>query len=442
MTHKDLTNPHYVQWLDFLKESEGWTREQIETYQFKKLKEKLQYVWDNTKGYRELWEKHGVSPQSFKYPDDISKFPCITKEDMRDGLDAFTVKIPGAKYVTTAGSTGVPFGFYWTEEAFGRELASKAYQYYRIGWKEGDPQIVFRGIPIASPDKTEFFPEFNELRFSSFHMTGEWLEVFVKKALEYKPLWLRCYPSAGFLLARFLKETGHDFPQLKGVLCASENLYYFQKELMRHVFNCRIFSHYGHCELSALAGFCEHTDNYHVLPQYGYVQLLDKDGRQVTSSGESGEIVATSFIMNGTCFIRYRTRDFAVYAGGGCEKCGRPYQLWSSVEGRAQDFFVTKSHRYISIAAITIHDDIYDELKLFQFYQDTPGVVVFKYVPKETFNEAARDKIKKKLNVKFEGDADIIFKEVKPSELAKSRRGKFIFLRQMLPIDFNIPNQS
>jgi hypothetical protein len=86
---------------------------------------------------------------------------------MRDRLDDFTVKIPGVKYVTTGGSTGVPFGFYWTDEAFGRELASKAYQYYRIGWKEGDPQIVFRGLPIVSPDKTEFFPEFNELRFSS-----------------------------------------------------------------------------------------------------------------------------------------------------------------------------------------------------------------------------------------------------------------------------------
>jgi phenylacetate-coenzyme A ligase PaaK-like adenylate-forming protein len=75
MTHKDLTNPYYAQWLDFLKGSEGWTREQIETYQFEKLKEKLQYAWDNTKGYRELWEKHGVSPQSFKAPTDINGFP-------------------------------------------------------------------------------------------------------------------------------------------------------------------------------------------------------------------------------------------------------------------------------------------------------------------------------------------------------------------------------
>jgi phenylacetate-CoA ligase len=437
MLHKDLENKYYLQWIQFLKKTEGWDRTEIETYQFNQLKRIINYSWDNTVGYRELWQKYSLTPQSFKSLDDINLFPCISKEDIRDRLEDFTVKLPEADYITTGGSTGIPFGFYRTKEAFGRELASKAWQYYRRGWKEEDRQIVFRGLPIVSDDKTEYFPEYNELRCSSYYMTNEWLKYFATKAMEYKPLWLRCYPSAGFLLAKFIKETKTIFPELKGILCASENLYGFQKEYMQDVFGCRVFSHYGHYELSALAGFCEFSDYYHVLPQYGFVQLLDDKNGQVTTPNQLGEIVATSFIMNATCFIRYRTRDFAKYAGNNCSQCGRPYQIWSQVEGRSQDFFITKSNRYISIAAINMHDDTFDDLKYFQYYQDSPGIVVLKYVPKNTFTPSTLIKIRAKLNSKFENDIDIFFAEVDESGLARTPRGKFLYLQQKLKVGIN-----
>jgi len=436
MIHKDLSNPHYTQWIQFLRESEDWNREQIETYQFEQLKRLIDYAWEHTTGYKKLWSQYGLTPQSFKALDDINLFPCVSKEDIRDHLNDFTVKLPGMEYITTGGSTGIPFGFYRTPEAFGRELASKAWQYYRIGWKEGDPQIVFRGLPIATDDKMVFFPEYNELRCSSYYMTPEWLDGFIQKALEYKPLWLRCYPSAGFMLAKYIKQAGRQFPELKGILCASENLYDFQKKYMHDVFKCRVFSHYGHYELAALAGFCEYSDDYHVMPQYGFVQLLDNGNNQVIAEGQTGEITATSFIMNATCFIRYRTKDIAQYTGSHCAKCGRPYQIWNQIEGRLQEFFITKSNRLISIAAINMHDSIFDELKFFQYYQDTVGVVIFKYVPRDTVRKPDITIIMNKLNAKFDDDVDIIFKEVKSEELVKTRRGKYLYLEQKLEVLF------
>ena len=83
-------------------------------------------------------------------------------------------------------------------------------------------------------------------------------------------------------------------------------------------FSTRVFSHYGHYELAVLAGFCEKEDTYHVLPQYGYAELLDSNGKPVTQPGGMGEIVATSFIMHATPIIRYRTRDYAVLKGWQC----------------------------------------------------------------------------------------------------------------------------
>jgi phenylacetate-CoA ligase len=432
MLHKDLSNEHYVQWLDFLAKSETWSRQQIEEYQFKHLQTAIHYAWENTVGYKKLWTRHGVSPASFNSLSDINRFPCVTKEDIRDNLSDFTVKTSYMEYVTTGGSTGIPLGLYRTPQAFGRELASKAHQYYRVGWREGDPQIVFRGLPISTQDKTEFFPEYNELRCSSYYMTPEWLDGFLRKACEYKPLWLRCYPSSGYALAKHIKQSNLRFPQLKGILCASENLYDFQKSYMNETFGCRVFSHYGHYECAVLAGYCEYNDKYHVLPQYGFAQLLDPNGYTITTSGQAGEIVASSFIMDSTLFIRYRTGDIALYASAECSECNRPYQLWNKIEGRTQDYIVTGSGRHISIAAINMHDNIFDELKYFQYYQDTPGTLVFRYISKDDAHPPDTKIIRDKLNAKLEGDIAILFKQVTLDEIKRTPRGKFLFLEQKL----------
>jgi len=126
-----------------------------------------------------------------------------------------------------------------------------------------------------------------------------------------------------------------------------------------------VFSHYGHSEMVVLAGFCEYEDIYHVLPQYGYAELIGSNEQLITKPGQIGEIVGTSFIMDSTPFIRYRTREFAVLTGWGCPACGLPYQVWERLEGRAQEFFVPRGGRYVSVTAAiaAMHDDIWDHIE-------------------------------------------------------------------------------
>jgi len=432
--HYDLRNPHYVAWINFLKKSERWTLEQIRNYQLQKIKEIVRYAYENTRGYRMLYDKAGIYPDSIKTFEDVQKLPFVTKEMIRDNLDDFSVKVRGRQYVTTGGSTGIPFGFYRDKIAFAKELASKAYQYYRIGWREGDKQLVLRGLVIPSPNHVRFYPRFNELRCSSYHLTPEWMEFYYKKALEFKPKWIKCYPSAGYIFAKFLKENNLMIPSIKGVLCASENLYGFQKELFKEIFKGRVFSHYGHYEMAVLAGFCEYEDTYHVLPQYGYAELVDEDGDLITEPGRKGEIIATSFIMRATPFIRYRTKDIAVLKSWKCKSCKRPYQIWEKIDGRLQEFIVTKNNRYISMTSVNMHDDIFDYIKQFQFYQEKKGEVYFKFIPKETCNRRIMKNMQKRLKVKLGEDVDLIMKAVK--DIPLTRRGKHRFLIQKLQVSY------
>lgn len=433
--HIDLQNKHYREWIKFLKETENWTKEQIKNYQLREIKRIVRYAYENTIGYYDLYNEHGIDPFSIKTLKDFRNLPFVTKEMIRDNLDEFSVNVKNREYVTTGGSTGIPFGFYRDKIAFAKELASKAHQYYRIGWKEGDKQFVLRGLIISSPDHVKYYPEFYELRCSSYHLTPEWMEYYRQKAFEFQPDWLKCYPSSGYIFAKFLEKTKKSFPPIKGILCASENLYDYQKELLTRVFKTRVFSHYGHYELAVLGGFCEYEDYYHVLPQYGYAELIDKDGNLVSNSGDIGEIVGTSFIMQITPFIRYKTKDVAKLKGWDCPSCGRPYQLWERIEGRLQELIISNTDRYISMTAINMHDDIFDNIKQFQFYQEKKGILEFRFIPKNNCNQDIVLDMKKRLLRKL-GD-DILLKMKSVQNIPLTARGKHRFLIQKLKVNLN-----
>lgn len=438
--HKDLQNPHYLEWGNFLSSAEDWSIEQIETFQFGQVRKVIAHAYENVRGYRQLFGEHGVLPQDVRDLRGLCKFPFTSKEIFRDHLDNFSYITAKARYVTTGGSTGVPMGMYRDDIAFAKELASKAHQYRRIGWSEGQSQIVFRGLQINSADGTEFASEFNELRCSTFEFGSDRMETYREKALEYRPDWIRCYPSSGYVFAKYLKDAGKTFPNIKGMLCSSEQLYDFQRQLFLAVFgnNIKIFAHYGHYEMAALAGFCEYTDDYHVLPQYGYVELLDKNDQAVTNPGEVGEIVATSFIMTSTPFIRYRTQDLAVYKGIGCEKCGRPYQIWERIEGRLQELIVTRGGRLISTSMLNMHDDSYDHLKQFQFHQGDYDKVTFRFIPKPTFDPAAEKDLYMKMKGKLGSDIDLHMQRVE--EIPLTKRGKHRLLIQELDLSHSHPS--
>jgi len=430
--HRDLLNPTYAEWRRFLQATESWDLARIRDHELSELRRVVAHAATRTEGYAALYAEHGVSPD-LRDLEDLRRLPTVSKADLRDDLERFTAAGVPAEYVTTGGSSGIPFGFWRNPDAFAKELAAKAHMYSRIGWKEGDPQIVFRDLVVESEDRMVMVEDMCELRCSSYHLTAELIESYRRRAWEYRPRWLKCYPSSGYLLAKQLQLSGAEFPPLDGVLCASENLYDYQRELLAEVFKTRVYSHYGHYELCAIAGFCETEDTYHVLPQYGYAELI-RDGEPVVTPGESGEIVATSFLMTATPFVRYRTGDWATLAGNGCAACGRPHQVWSRIDGREQEFAVTASRRLVSMTAINMHDDVFDGIVQFRFHQKEVGRIAFNFVPRPTFSTEHLTLMKQRLSRKFHDDMEI--EMVAVDSIEPSLRGKHTFIKQELPLGF------
>jgi phenylacetate-CoA ligase len=187
--------------------------------------------------------------------------------------------------------------------------------------------------------------------------------------------------------------------------------------------------------LAVLAGYCEHVPAYHVLPQYGYADLLDQHGKRVQTPGEIGEVVATSFLMYATPMIRYRTRDYAAFQGSSCAACGRPYEVWDRIEGRLQEFVVTGTGRLISMTAINMHDNTFDCVRQFQFHQSEPGNVTLNYIPRPECHDSSLSFLRSKVLEKLGSDVNLSLRPVE--EIPLTARGKHRFLIQELKVEFH-----
>jgi phenylacetate-CoA ligase len=427
----------YWRWRHFLEEAQHWNAERIATWQVAQLREVVHWAVSRTEGYRELYQKAGIKPGDIQSLADLRHLPFTSKELFRDNLEAFTVPTPGARYATTGGSTGIPFGFYEAPETTQMENAFMHTGWTWTGWKLGDPSAVLRGGFVGSESHfSEYDPFHRELFLSSYYLTLQTVGAYVEAIRSRGIRVLQAYPSSLNLLCDLLKEKKLEGQlPLDVVFLGSENVYSWQLEKAEQVLpGTRFFAWYGHCEKAVLAPWCEKTRLFHAWPFYGATELLGTEGA-ACAEGEEGELVGTSFHQRVTPFIRYRTMDRAVAGPPVCDACRRPFPTMSKIVGRAHEVIVTRSGRFISMTAINMHDDIFDALRQFQFRQERAGEVTFQYVPKESALTAAQAaRIRSGLEAKLGGDVTLALQGV--SEIPRTKSGKYRFLDQHLPIQY------
>jgi phenylacetate-CoA ligase len=426
----------YRAWSQFLKDAEGWPRERIERWQMDRLRTVMRDAIDHTEGYRELYRKAGARPEDVQAPADVRHLPMVTKRMLQENLDAFTVTTRGAKYMTTGGSTGIPFGFHIARSAEQREAAFIHAGWRRVGWDSRMPIAVLRGAFIGSRDEIWRYDRFwNSLLLTSYYLTARTLPIYIEMLERHHIEVLHAYPSSYLLFCDLLAESGLKLrPAPKLAMVGSENLYDWQLTRYAEVLpDTRVFSWYGQAEMVVQAPWCGHSKRLHAWPFYGYTEVLDKQGCPV-GEGEEGEIVGTSLHLRATPFIRYRTMDVGVKGPEQCPDCQRPYLMLENVKGRLQEVIVTASGRYISMTMINFHDDIFDRLRQFQFLQDTPGKLLFRYVPKSALSPDEEGRIRQGLMEKLGDDVELQMRET--DTITLTAHGKLRFLDQRLPIKY------
>ena len=431
----------YSKYAKLLKQSQWWSKERLEDYQWRKIEKLLKHAYKNVPYYKRVFDENGIKLKDIQNFNDFNKIPFLTKDIVRNNLkDLIAKNYPKSEllYVTTGGSSGVPLGLYYQKGvARSKEYAFITALWSSVGYKIGDRLAVLRGNVIKRADKknfSEYEPIKNGLILSSFHMTDKNLPLYVEQIRKFKPKFLHVYPSALTILASFMtKNEIKTFSSVKAILSSSENLYAWQNKLFKKVFQCKICDLYGLAELSAFAGTFEHSNYYHIFPEYSYTEFIAKNDNPVAEENIIGEIVGTTFDNDIMPLIRYRTMDFAVPSDAKC-KCGRNYRLMKKILGRKQEFFVDKTGSLVTfIYADVPLWGVKDKFNAYQYVQQEPGKVVLNIETKNKFDISDVESIKKAFcEIYFRFDIEIGLVE----KIDRTERGKFQYLIQKMPIEF------
>lgn len=426
----------------FVDSAQWWSAEQSRAYQLTQLRRICRLAYEKTAYYRRVFDSVGFRPGDLTGPEDLSHLPTIDKDTVRDHLAEMCATSPyacGVDYVSTGGTGGVPLHFYFNADRSPVEYAYLTGSWRRCGYTVGRPMAVFRGRVV--PENRDglrhaYDPILRHHYYSNFHMTDENMRRYLDHVATIGPCFLHVYPSSAFALARFCHRSGMTPPRnIVGIIAESEIVYPEQRVMVEEVFSCRFFSCYGHTEKLVLAAECEHSTDYHVWPTYGFFELLDEQGRPVTAPGQQGEIVGTGFINTVVPFIRYRTGDYATWAGDRCEACGRQHAIVRDIRGhRTQEMLIASDGSEISWTAMNMHDDTFLNVRQFQFYQDAPGRAVLRIVPGNGFDHHSRERIRQNLGRKLDGrlQADIQLVD----SISLSPRGKVVYVDQrIVPVD-------
>ena len=107
-------NSTYKKTYEFAKQVEGWSAEQIQTYQWQQLTTLLHHAYDHVPYYKKLFKTQGITPDDIKSFQDFQHLPLLGKETVQEQANEFkATNYPPSAFeeTNTGGSTGFSLRF-------------------------------------------------------------------------------------------------------------------------------------------------------------------------------------------------------------------------------------------------------------------------------------------------------------------------------------------
>ena len=371
-------------YLCFLQRAESWDEIQIRDHQSQKIKELVAYIAQEVPFYRDWFSTHRVNPQEIVSLEDIRKLPIVNKTLMRgEGIERFAAEHFPEKqrlYSRSSGSTGEPFSFYISKEAYSMNLAAKLRTWYQAGYRLGD-----RYMKIANGARhghlKNLQDRMNRCVYVPFYsMNDETLKEILDKIERERPLFIRSYPIPLYLLAQYRNSHSEYRFTPCHVMTTGSTLPKAYREEIERAFGCDVIDSYS-CEGTPNTYETLAHDGYHVTHAYGVIEVLDEQNRPVTDG--IGRVVSTDFWNYAHPFVRYDTQDLVeVKAGKILRIMGR--QCESLIDVNGQRYTV---HNFVGFFQ---EDDrpTKQSVIAYQVVKKKDSSIEFKLVVNEQYNEA------------------------------------------------------
>jgi phenylacetate-CoA ligase len=395
--------------------------EQVREYQLSQLRASL-LAAARTPYYAGRFSALGLQPSKFESLQQLASYPLLTKQELQANKERMVNRdIPAhlRLYMTTGGSTGQPVGFYLQKGVSRpKELAFQEQQWGRYGYQPGHRVAIIRGSVTSGAAQgriSTYDSARGWLTLSSYHLTAERIPQYVAELEGYQPQHIHAYPSSLLLLARGMAQL-----KLKlsfkpiSLLCGSERLSSEDHERLSHFFAAPICHWYGHSERVLLASSHPGMAVLQPNPLYGYFEFSQPDDQGLC------DIIGTSFHNQVMPLIRYETGDRARI------EAGPQGPIITAIEGRSQEYLVSRRGRPIPLTAINMHDAVFDGILGLQFRQVEAGQIELHYCPGPAWHKSRETSIIAALSAKL-GD-DFQMRLIPTAQLQKTSSGKHKWL--------------
>ncbi len=427
----------YANWFERARERDPGKLKEI---QVQGLRSTLEEAMLNVPAYAEF--RHLVKDLDDPY-EVLCRLPTVSKADIKSDLNRFV----SLRYAHrdrletfTGGSTSEPMRFFLHSGVTRtKEYAFMADFHSRVNMMPSDICLALRGRTVRSAAGGGRLWMYEPIKrwviASSDHLERRFMAEYVEAMRRWKPSIITANPSGVYPLAKWFKSNPCPdvTERIKGIVMFGENLYQHQMQCMREVFDCPILNHYGHSERVLMAASIAGDDRLYFWPQYGYVELLDGEGNQITQPGIVGEVVGTSFDNFVMPFVRYRTGDMGAWSGE--RSCGPDaFPVLEQLEGRLQEFVVCRDHRLVSIATLgAAHFSEIAHVGAIQYEQNRPGEVVLHVETDHALDSATRLSVERAIFDKTQGGCTVRVRELRSIE--RTSRGKRSLLKQHLDLN-------
>ncbi|NPA67975.1 MAG: phenylacetate--CoA ligase [Chlorobi bacterium] len=404
------------------------SEDEIKLFQEKKLRELMLYLSENSKYYRNLFEKNNLSFEEIKTLEDLQKIPVTEKHHLQKYNDDFLC-VPKNKvidYITTSGTLGDPVTFMLTEKDLNRLAYNECISFACAGIKPED--IIQQMVTIDKRFMAGLAYYSGAVRLGAgiIRVGGGIPELQWDTVKRLKPSVFVTVPSFLLKLADYAEKNNIDYENtsVKKAICIGEpirndnfELNKLGKRISEKWKNLQLYSTYASTEMASAFTECEAGKGGHHHPELIIIEFLDENNNPVPDN-EQGELTVTTLGVEGMPLLRFKTGDIMKHYTNKCS-CGRNTTRLGPVIGRKKQMIKYKGTTLYPSSLYDILDDTEDVenyiVEVFTNDIGTDEINIYAGVKKVTTEH--EKKLKDRFRAKLRVAPKIIFED--PKEIAK-----------------------
>lgn len=384
---KKLKNFYTVWYLLTLRRSFEADPRKVKTDQNRKIKRLMTRAY-KIPVYRKKFEESGTKPSDYRCSEDLSKFPTLTKPELRvwmqEEWDNHPEKQKDLNILSTSGSSGTPLKMLYTQKEQACSDANWARALSAAGYNAFFGKMYSFATSHKGPRKNNRDSIIQSLGFMRRRVVGEDYAVgdgladVIKDINEYKPDLLCLRRNVLVRIVNYAEKNNLKLWKPKFYAPISEMIDDVTRQTLQRALGPGLIDAYGVSEMGSFIYQFPEKNFYYVANDIAVANVLDQEN----NLADEGRIVVTSLYKHTYPLINYETLDI----GSSYVEDGLRY--FTTIHGRMND--LVKHEKDADSSA----------LQLMRIANHTVGLSQFRFVQK-TYHDMLIQLVRDQMNETF-----------------------------------------